>query len=138
MFTQKIKIDKKFIQDGKCYIVAEISANHNKNFQVLKKFLKDLKKTGVDAVKLQAYQANTITIDNKSDDFKIDKKNSWSKYKYLYNLYKKAETPIEWFPKIFKYCKRINLTVFASVFDEKNLKIQIEFNSKWNLNQNHF
>ena len=73
MFTQKIKIDKKFIQDGKCYIVAEISANHNKNFQVLKKFLKDLKKTGVDAVKLQAYQANTITIDNKSDDFKIDK-----------------------------------------------------------------
>ena len=123
MFTQKIKIDKKLIYNGKCFIVAEISANHNKNFVVLKKFLKDLKKTGVDAVKLQAYQADTITINNNTKDFRIKKINSWSKYQYLYKLYKKAETPIEWFPKLFAYCKKINLTAFASVFDISNLNV---------------
>lgn len=123
MFTQKIKIDKKLIDNEKCFIVAEISANHNKNFKVLKKFLKELKKTGVDAVKLQAYQADTITINNSSKDFRIKKINSWSKYQYLYKLYKKAETPIEWFPKLFAYCKKINLTAFASVFDISNLKV---------------
>lgn len=128
MFTQKIRINKKLINNKRCFIVAEVSANHNKNFVVLKKFLKDLKKTGIDAVKLQAYQANTITINNKSKDFRIKKVNSWSKFEYLYKLYKQAETPIQWFPKIFSFCKKINLTVFASVFDESNLKVLEKLN----------
>ena len=123
MFNNKIKISNKIIEHNKCFIVAEISANHNKNFAILKKFLLELKNTGVSAVKLQAYQANTITIDNKSKDFLISKQNTWSKYNNLYSLYKKAETPIEWFPKIFKFCKKINLIVFASVFDQSNLKV---------------
>ncbi len=123
MFNNKIKISNKIIEHNKCFIVAEISANHNKNFAILKKFLLELKNTGVNAVKLQAYQANTITINNKSKDFLISKQNTWSKYNNLYSLYKKAETPIEWFPKIFKFCKKINLIVFASVFDQSNLKV---------------
>ncbi len=123
MFNQKIKINRQTVNDNRCFIVAEVSANHNKNFLVLKKFLNDLKKTGVDAVKLQAYQADTITINHNSKDFHIDKKNTWAKYRNLYSLYKKAETPIHWFPKIFKYCKKIKLTVFASIFDESNLKL---------------
>ena len=65
MFNNKIKISNKIIEETRCFIVAEISANHNKNFKILKKFLLELKYSGVDAVKLQAYQANTITIDKK-------------------------------------------------------------------------
>ena len=101
MILKRIKIGSKYVNNKRCYVVAEVSANHNKNYNLLKKFLKDLKDTGVDAVKLQAYQANTITINHKSNDFKIDNQNSWSKYQYLFNLYKNAETPINWFPKIF-------------------------------------
>lgn len=128
MLNNKIKISNKIIDHNRCFIVAEISANHNKNFNILKRFLLELKNAGVDAVKLQAYQANTITIDCKSKDFLIGKKNSWSKYNNLYKLYKKAETPIEWFPKVFKFCKKINLIVFASVFDESNLKVLEKLN----------
>ncbi len=128
MFNNKIKISNKIIEETRCFIVAEISANHNKNFKILKKFLLELKYSGVDAVKLQAYQANTITIDKKSKDFLISKSNTWSKYNNLYSLYKKAETPLEWFPKVFKFCKKINLIVFASVFDETNLKVLEKLN----------
>lgn len=128
MFNNKIKISNKIIDHKKCFIVAEISANHNKNFKILKNFLVELKSSGVDAVKLQAYQANTITIDGKSKDFLISKKNTWSKFNNLYKLYKKAETPIEWFPKVFKFCEKINLTVFASVFDENNLQVLEKIN----------
>ena len=65
MILKKIKIGNKYVNNKRCYVVAEVSANHNKNYGLLKKFLKDLKNTGVDAVKLQAYQANTITINHK-------------------------------------------------------------------------
>ena len=123
MFNQNIRINKHTLCNDRCFIVAEVSANHNKKFLILKKFLNNLKKTGVDAVKLQAYQADTITINHNSKDFQIDKKNTWAKYHNLYSLYKKAETPIHWFPKIFKYCRKINLTIFASIFDESNLKL---------------
>lgn len=123
MFNNRIKIGSKILEKKKCFIVAEVSANHNKNLNLLKRFLKELKKINVDAVKLQAYQANTITINSNNDDFKIPQNNTFSKYKNLYKLYKKAETPLEWFPEIFKFCKKINLEIFASVFDETNLKI---------------
>lgn len=128
MILKEIKIGNKYVNNKRCYVVAEVSANHNKNYGLLKKFLKDLKNTGVDAVKLQAYQANTITINHKSNDFKIDNQNSWSKYQYLFNLYKNAETPLNWFPKIFKYCKKIKLDVFASVFDATNLRLLEKLN----------
>ncbi len=128
MTINKIKIGNKIIEHGKCFIVAEVSANHNKNFNVLKKFLKELKSTNVDAVKLQAYQANTITVQSKLNDFRIKKNNTWSKYKTLYDLYKKAETPLEWFPKVFAYCRKIKLNIFASVFDESNLNLLEKLN----------
>ena len=70
----------------------------------------------------QAYQANTITIDKKSKDFLISKSNTWSKYNNLYSLYKKAETPLEWFPKVFKFCKN-KLNCFCFCVCETNLKV---------------
>ena len=124
MSLQSIKIGKKNIGDKyPCYIVAELSGNHNGKLKNIFNLINKAKKAGVDAVKIQAYEADTITINSDKKDFKIKKNNSWSKYDTLYKLYKKAQTPLKWLPLIFKYCKKKNITVFASVFDLKSLKI---------------
>ncbi len=122
-FNKTINIGNKKIGKGRCFIVAEISANHCGNIKTMKKLLLKIKKSGADAAKIQAYQANTITIDSNRKDFLIDKDNAWSKYNNLYKLYKKAETPFAWLPQIFNYAKKIRLIVFASVFDVKSFEI---------------
>ncbi len=127
-FNQIIKIKNKFIKANRCFVVAEISANHSGNFNNMRKLIYDLKKINVDAIKIQAYEADTITLDSNRRDFKISKNNSWSKYKTLFELYKNAETPFKWYKKIFNLCKKINLIVFASVFDLKSLNLLEELN----------
>jgi len=120
----KIKIKNRFIGESyPCYVVAELSGNHNGKLSKILKLIDKAKKAGVDAVKIQAYQADTITINSVKEDFRIKKNNSWEKYKNLYNLYKKAQTPFSWLPRIFSYCKKKKITVFASVFDTKSIKI---------------
>jgi len=123
LFNNNINIGNKKVNKKNCFIVAEISANHCGNIKTLKNLLLKIKKSGADAAKIQAYQADTITIDSARKDFSIDKDNAWSKYDNLYKLYKKAETPFSWLPKIFTYAKKINLIVFASVFDKKSFEI---------------
>ena len=127
-FNQSIKIKNKFVGKKRCFIVAEISANHCGNFTTMKKLIYKLKKINVDAIKIQAYEADTITINSKKKDFIIKKNNSWSKYENLYSLYKKAETPFSWYEKLFNICKKIDLIIFASVFDSKSLKILEKLN----------
>jgi len=127
-FKKKIKIGNKYIIEDKCFIVAEISGNHGGKISNIKKIINDLDNKKVDAIKLQAYQADTITINCKKKDFKIQRANTWSKYNYLYNLYKYAETPFHWMGEIFKYCKKKNIIVFASVFDITSLKVLQKLN----------
>jgi len=127
-FKKKIKIANKYITENNCFIVAEISGNHGGKISNIKKIINKLDKKKIDAIKLQAYQANTITINSKKSDFQIQKKNTWSKYNYLYDLYKYAETPFHWMEEIFKYCKKKNIIVFASVFDISSLKILEKIN----------
>ncbi len=122
-FQKKIKISNKIVNNSNCFIVAEISGNHGGKIQNLKKIIDELDNKFVDAIKIQAYQANSITIKSNNNDFRIAKGNKWSKYKYLHELYKYAETPFNWLGKIFKYCKRKKIIVFASVFDLKSLQI---------------
>ena len=127
-FNNKIKISNKIISNKRCFIVAEISANHCGKLSILKNIIKDLKNSGVDAIKIQAYEASTITLNSKHKDFRIKKNNTWSKYKTLYDLYKKAQTPFNWYPKIFKFCKKNKIIIFASVFDEKSLNMLEKLN----------
>ena len=116
MFNFKINQNK--IGLGKpCYIVAELSANHAGSLSKLKKLILDSKKAGANAVKIQAYEANGITINSNNKEFLIDKKNPWKKYKNLFNLYKKAQTPKKWYKEIFSFAKKNKITIFASVFD---------------------
>ena len=115
---KNFKIGKKHIgKNYRCLVVAEISANHNNNFNTIKKLITSAKKCGADFIKIQTYTADTITINSKKRDFLIKKKNPWNKKKYLWNLYKKAETSKNLTAKIFKFCKVKKIDIFSSPFD---------------------
>ena len=100
------KIKNIFDQGNKrTFVVAEMSANHSSNISNAFKIIDHAKIIGVDAIKIQLYKANRITINSNKKDFKIKNK-SWKKYKNLFNLYKKAETPFEWYDTLSRYCKK--------------------------------
>ena len=105
----------------KPFIIAELSGNHKGSLKRAIKIIKQVKKTGASAVKLQTFDLDEMTIDLNHKNFKInDKKSPWFK-KSLYELYTIAQTPKEWHEPIFNFCKKIGLICFSSVFDFKSL-----------------
>lgn len=102
--------------DSPVYVIAELSANHNHDFQVALDTIHAMKEAGADAVKLQTYTADTITIDCKNDYFTIDKGTIWDG-KTLYDLYKEAYTPWDWQPKLMKEANKLGMDCFSSPFD---------------------
>lgn len=112
-----IKVGNKLIGDDKpVFIVAELSGNHNYNFNIAVKTLEAMKKAGADAVKVQTYTADTITINSNSSYFQIKHGTLWDG-QTLYNLYQKAYTPWEWQPKLQKIARKIGLIFFSTPFD---------------------
>ena len=101
---------------NKIFFIAEISANHCGNFQLAKKLIKCAKINGADAVKLQTYTADTMTIKSDKKYFKI-KQGLWKGYT-LWDLYKKAHTPLKWHKELFKYGKSLGIKVFSTPFDD--------------------
>jgi pseudaminic acid synthase len=110
--------NKKLGKNQKCFVVAEISASHNKNLKHTLKLVRHVKKCGADAIKLQTYTADTITLKSNKNDFLIKKNSPWSSFKNLWNLYNKAALPWKWQKIIFREAKKINLSFFSSPFDE--------------------
>ena len=98
------------------FFVAEISSNHNASLLHAKRLIEEAKKYGADAVKLQTYTPDTMTIKSDKSDFKI-KGGLWNG-KTLWNLYEKAQTPFEWHKELFNYAKKLNITCFSTPFDE--------------------
>ena len=99
-------------------IIAEMSGNHNGSLKKALQLVREASKAGADAIKLQTYTAETITIDSNKNDFIIHDKNSLWKKNKLFNLYKKAHTPWSWHKKIFQLAKKLKLICFSSPFDE--------------------
>lgn len=97
------------------FFIAEISANHNGKYELAKKLIKCAKDNGADAVKLQTYTADTMTLKSNKKYFKI-KSGLWKGYT-LWDLYDKAHTPIEWHQKLFEYAKSIGIKIFSTPFD---------------------
>lgn len=97
------------------YIIAEVSANHNGNFEAALAMLDHAKQAGADAVKLQTYTPATMTIDGESDEFLI-KGGLWNGRR-LYDLYEEAHTPWDWHKPLFNHAREIGLTVFSTPFD---------------------
>ncbi|TCI91736.1 pseudaminic acid synthase [Tenacibaculum sp. M341] len=102
--------------ENPCFIIAELSANHNGNLDVAIETIKAAKKTGADAIKLQTYTPNTITIDCDNEYFQIDSGTLWDG-KTLYELYDEAYTPWEWHKRLFEVAKEEGLICFSSPFD---------------------
>ena len=98
------------------FFVAEISANHNGSLLHAKKLIKIAKKYGADAVKLQTYTPDTLTIKSNKPDFKI-RSGLWNG-KTLWDLYEKAQTPFEWHKELFDYAKKLKIICFSTPFDE--------------------
>lgn len=97
------------------FIIAELSANHNGSFELAKKTIDAAKQAGANAVKLQTYTADTITINSNKDCF-IEKGGLWDGYS-LYQLYKEAYTPWEWHLDLFDYAHSLGLECFSTPFD---------------------
>ena len=102
---------------NKSIIVAELSANHNGSRQVAADTIRAAKRAGADAIKLQTYTADTITLNCHADDFKIKQGTIWDG-KYLYDLYKQAYTPWEWHEELFRVAREEGLVCFSSPFDK--------------------
>ncbi len=112
-----ITIDGRKIGSGEPpYIVAELSANHNGSLERALESISAAKRCGADAVKLQTYTADTMTIDCDLPDFRIEG-GLWDGFK-LYDLYKWAETPYDWHQAMFEHARRCGITVFSTPFDE--------------------
>ncbi|WP_187647941.1 pseudaminic acid synthase [Nitrosophilus labii] len=113
-----IKIGSKTISnDSPVYIIAEVSANHNQDFEIAKEMIKAAKEAGADAVKLQTYTPDTITLKCDNEYFQIKQGTIWDG-KTLYELYEEAYTPWEWQPKLKSYADYIGIDLFSSPFDK--------------------
>lgn len=122
MHIGKFNLDK----DG-VYIIAEMSANHNGSIDTAFKTIKAAKESGANAIKLQTYTADTITLNCKDKDFIIDGGTLWDGQN-LYELYQKAYTPWEWHKDLFDYARNIDIDIFSSPFDKTAVDFLEQFN----------
>jgi len=98
------------------YIVAEMSANHNGSFDQAVKIIEAAKAAGADAIKVQTYTADTITIDSRKEYFRVGKGTLWEG-RTLHDLYKEASMPWEWQPRLKKIAEAMGLGFFSTAFD---------------------
>ncbi len=103
------------------FIVAEFSGNHCHDFSVVKKMIDAAAACGVNAIKLQTYTADTITLDSQNEEFQITESSSLWQGETLYSLYKKAHTPWSWHQAVFELARKKGLTAFSSPFDESSV-----------------
>lgn len=109
------------------YIIAELSANHNGRIETAKKIMEEAKKSKADAIKLQTYTPETITLNCDSEDFRIQG-GLWSG-RTLYQLYEEAHMPWEWHKQLFDYANKLELTIFSSPFDNTAIDLLEDLNT---------
>lgn len=109
------------------YIIAELSANHNGNIQTAFDIIAQAKLAGADAVKMQTYRPDTITIDSAHADFQIHG-GLWDG-KSLYELYEWAHTPWDWHKPLFDYARQLGITIFSSPFDSTAVDLLEDLNT---------
>ena len=104
------------LSGNRVFIIAELSANHNGSLETAIETIRAAKRTGADAIKIQTYTADTITLAAKTEDFLLKQGTIWDG-KYLHDLYQEAYTPWEWHKTLFEVAKEEDLICFSSPFD---------------------
>lgn len=99
------------------FVIAELSGNHNQSLERALEMIEEAAKTGVDAIKLQTYTAETMTLDCEHEDFQILEGDNLWRGNSLHKLYQKAYTPWEWHKQLFEKAKSLGLIAFSSPFD---------------------
>ena len=102
---------------SKTFIIAEMSANHCGDKELAKKIITAAKEVGADAIKIQTYTADTLTLNCHTDDFMLKGKDNLWCGEYYYDLYKRAYTPWEWQPELKEYADKIGIPLFSTPFD---------------------
>src|SRR5690554_3595356 len=106
---------RRIATDEPPYIIAELSANHNGKFETALRIIEEAKRCGADAIKLQSYTADTITLKSDADDFQI-RGGLWDG-RSLHQLYQEASMPWEWHKPLFEHARNLGITIFSSPFD---------------------
>lgn len=109
------------------YVIAELSANHNGKLETALRIIEAAKKAGADAVKLQTYKPDTITLDCDSEDFKI-RGGLWDG-RTLYELYEEAHMPWDWHKPLFEHARKLGITIFSSPFDKTAIDLLEDLNT---------
>lgn len=109
------------------YIIAELSANHNGKLETALRIIDEAAKAGADAVKLQTYRPDTITLDSDAEEFRI-KGGLWDG-RTLYELYEEAHTPWEWHKPLFEHARNVGITIFSSPFDKTAVDLLEDLNA---------
>lgn len=113
-------------KDQPPFIIAELSGNHGQCLKTAEQMIAAAANSGVDAIKLQTYTADTITLNSSNRDFQIKEKSSLWQGENLYSLYQKASTPWEWHRDLFQLAKEYGLVAFSSPFDESSVDFLAE------------
>ena len=122
-----MKIGNFNLDKDSIYIIAQLSANYNENLQNALDTIRAAKEIGANAIKLQTYRADTMTLNSKNPDFMIDGGTLWDG-KNLYELYEDAYTPWEWHKELFDYARSINIDIFSTPFDKSAVDFLEQFN----------
>jgi len=122
-----MKIGNFDISNDGTYIIAELSANHNGNIQNALDTIKAAKEIGANAIKIQTYTADTMTLDCNKEDFIVAGGTLWDGKK-LHKLYQEAYTPWEWHQELFNYAREINIDIFSTPFDKSAVDFLEQFN----------
>ena len=118
---------RRIASDESPYVIAELSANHNGRLETALKIIEAAKKAGADAVKLQTYTADTITLNCDSEEFQI-RGGLWHG-KTLYQLYQEAHMPWAWHGPLFEYARKLGITIFSSPFDNTAVDLLEDLNA---------
>ncbi|BCG83471.1 pseudaminic acid synthase [Mesorhizobium sp. 113-3-3] len=109
------------------YVIAELSANHNGRIETALQIVEEAKKAGADAVKLQTYKPDTITLDSDGEEFRI-KGGLWDGRR-LYDLYEEAHMPWDWHKLLFDHARKVGTTIFSSPFDSTAIDLLEDLNA---------
>jgi N-acetylneuraminate synthase len=118
---------RRIATDAAPYIIAELSANHNGSMETALKIIEQAKLCGADAVKLQTYKADTITLNSQNEEFMI-RGGLWDGQS-LYELYEKAHLPWDWHKPLFDYARELDITIFSSPFDNTAVDLLEDLNA---------